>query len=34
MENILKSPADVIIKKIHIKKDDTIEKNKILISFN
>jgi acetyl/propionyl-CoA carboxylase alpha subunit len=33
MENILKSPADVVIKKIHIKKDDTIEKNQILISF-
>ena len=33
MENILKSPADAGIKKIHIKKDDTIEKNQILISF-
>jgi acetyl/propionyl-CoA carboxylase alpha subunit len=34
MENILKSPADAIIKKIHVKKEDTIEKNQILISFN
>ncbi len=33
MENILKSPADATIKKIHIKKDDTIEKNQLLISF-
>ena len=33
MENILKSPADAIIKKIHVKKEDTIEKNQILISF-
>lgn len=33
MENILKSPADVTVKKIHIKKDDTIEKNQIMISF-
>jgi acetyl/propionyl-CoA carboxylase alpha subunit len=33
MENILKSPADAIIKKIHIKKDDAIEKNQLLISF-
>jgi acetyl/propionyl-CoA carboxylase alpha subunit len=34
MENILKSPADAIIKKIHVKKEDTIEKNQVLISFN
>jgi acetyl/propionyl-CoA carboxylase alpha subunit len=34
MENILKSPVDAIIKKIYIKKEDTIEKNKVLISFN
>ena len=33
MENILKSPADAVIKKIHVKKDDTIEKNQILVSF-
>ena len=33
MENILKSPADAGIKKIYIKKDDTIEKNQILSSF-
>ena len=34
MENILKSPAEAMIKKIHIKKDDTIEKNQLLISFS
>jgi acetyl/propionyl-CoA carboxylase alpha subunit len=34
MENILKSPADAVVKKIHIKKDNTIEKNQLLISFN
>lgn len=34
MENILKSPTDAIIKKIHIKKDNTIEKNQVLISFS
>ena len=33
MENILKSAADATIKKIHIKKEDTIEKNQLLISF-
>ena len=33
MENILKSPSDAVIKKIHIKKDNTIEKNQIMISF-
>ena len=33
MENILKSPADSTIKKVHIKKEDIIEKNQILISF-
>lgn len=33
MENILKSPVDAFIKKIHIRKEDTIEKNQLLISF-
>jgi len=33
MENILKCPSDVVVKKIHVKKDDVIEKNQILISF-
>ncbi len=33
MENILKSPADVIIKNIRIKKGDNVEKNQILIEF-
>lgn len=34
MENILKSPADVTVKKINIQKDDTVEKNQVLISFS
>ena len=34
MENILKCPADVTIKKVHVKKDDAIEKNQLIISFN
>ena len=33
MENILKSPTDAVIKKIHIKKGDAIEKNQIMITF-
>jgi acetyl/propionyl-CoA carboxylase alpha subunit len=33
MENILKSPGETIIKKIHVKKDNTVEKNQLLISF-
>ena len=33
MENILKCPADLVVKKIHVKKDSTIEKNQLLISF-
>lgn len=34
MENILKSPADVTVKKIHIAKGQTVEKNEILIQFS
>ena len=33
MENIIKSPGDLSIKKIHIKTGDAIEKNQIMISF-
>jgi biotin carboxyl carrier protein len=33
MENIIKSPADVIIKKIKIKPGDKVEKGQILIEF-
>lgn len=33
MENILKCPADATVKKIHVKKDDTVEKNQLLVSF-
>lgn len=33
MENILKSPAGGIVKKINVKKQDAVEKNAVLISF-
>ncbi|MDR6945340.1 acetyl-CoA carboxylase biotin carboxyl carrier protein subunit [Mucilaginibacter pocheonensis] len=33
MENIIKSPADVVIKKIKIKAGDKVEKSQILIEF-
>ena len=33
MENIIKSPADLIVKKVNIKKGNVIEKNQIMISF-
>ena len=33
MENVLKSPDDVIIKSIEIAKQDAVEKNQILIKF-
>lgn len=33
MENILKSPADVKIKKINVNKAQAVEKNQVLISF-
>jgi biotin carboxyl carrier protein len=33
MENIIKSPADLIVKKVNIKKVNVIEKNQIMISF-
>jgi biotin carboxyl carrier protein len=33
MENILKSPADGVVKKINVKKRDAVEKNAVLISF-
>ncbi|HRG57355.1 MAG TPA: acetyl-CoA carboxylase biotin carboxyl carrier protein subunit [Bacteroidia bacterium] len=33
MENIIKSPTDGIIKKIHAVKGNAVEKNQILISF-
>jgi biotin carboxyl carrier protein len=33
MENIIKSPADVVIKKIKIKPGDKVEKGQILIGF-
>lgn len=33
MENILKSPADLIIKKIVAKKGNAVEKNQVLVTF-
>jgi biotin carboxyl carrier protein len=33
MENVLKAPADVIIKKINVQKGKPVEKNEILIQF-
>ena len=33
MENVLKSPAELTVKKIHIKKGMTVDKNQILVSF-
>lgn len=34
MENILKSPADGIIKKIHVMKGDKVEKNQIMVNLS
>jgi biotin carboxyl carrier protein len=34
MENIIKSPINGIVKKVHVKKGQTIEKNTLIISFN
>ena len=33
MENIIKCPVDGIVKQVHVKKDQTIEKNTLIISF-
>jgi biotin carboxyl carrier protein len=33
MENIIKSPTEGVIKKIHAVKGSAVEKNQILISF-
>lgn len=33
MENILKSPADVVVKKILAKKGTAVEKNQVLVTF-
>lgn len=33
MENILKSPTDGVVKKVNVKKRDTVEKNAVLIYF-
>jgi biotin carboxyl carrier protein len=33
MENIIKSPTEGVIKKIHVQKGNAVEKNQLLISF-
>jgi biotin carboxyl carrier protein len=33
MENVIKSPTDGVIKQIHIKERDALEKNKLMIDF-
>jgi acetyl/propionyl-CoA carboxylase alpha subunit len=33
MENILKAPADVVVKKIVAKKGNAVEKNQVLVTF-
>lgn len=33
MENMLKSPADGVVKKIHVEKRQAVEKNQVLVSF-
>jgi acetyl/propionyl-CoA carboxylase alpha subunit len=34
MENILKAPADVTIKKVNVLKGDKVEKNQVLVNFS
>jgi biotin carboxyl carrier protein len=34
MENVLKSPADLIVKSIQVKQGEAVEKNQILIEFD
>jgi len=33
MENIIKSPDEVVVEKIHVKAGDPVEKNQVLITF-
>ncbi|KAA3652807.1 MAG: acetyl-CoA carboxylase biotin carboxyl carrier protein subunit, partial [Bacteroidetes bacterium] len=33
MENVLKSPADLVVKSINVKQGEAVEKNQILIEF-
>ena len=33
MENIIRTPADGIVKSIDVKKSDAVEKNQVLIKF-
>ncbi|PSR06229.1 MAG: acetyl-CoA carboxylase biotin carboxyl carrier protein subunit, partial [Bacteroidetes bacterium SW_10_40_5] len=32
-ENVLKAPADATISKIHVEKQDKVEKNQLIINF-
>ncbi|HVA98932.1 MAG TPA: acetyl-CoA carboxylase biotin carboxyl carrier protein subunit [Bacteroidia bacterium] len=34
MENVLKSPADAVVKKINVQKGNAVEKNQVLVQFN
>ena len=34
MENILKSPADGIVKKVHVIKGDKVEKNQVMVNLD
>ncbi|MGN6179077.1 MAG: acetyl-CoA carboxylase biotin carboxyl carrier protein subunit [Mucilaginibacter sp.] len=34
MENIIKSPADVVVKAVKIKPGDKVEKNQVLLQFS
>jgi len=33
MENVIKSTSEVVVKKIHVKEGDTIEKGQLMVSF-
>ena len=33
MENIIKSPEEVVVDKIHVKEGDSVEKNQVLVTF-
>jgi biotin carboxyl carrier protein len=34
MENIIKAPADVMVKKVKMKPGDKVEKGQVLLQFN
>ncbi|MEM6802764.1 MAG: DUF2118 domain-containing protein, partial [Bacteroidota bacterium] len=33
MENVIKSPTDGVIAKVHVKEKDSVEKNSVMINF-